>query len=276
MLTNNRNKYVSPFIKWAKDEKHLLNEIEKYIPGKFTSYREPFLGGGALLFHIQPQNAVLNAVNNELVNLYTVIRDKVELLIDDLKKHVNEKEYFYNIRSFDRNGKIDELSDVERASRIIYLNKTCFNGFFKTNECGQFDAPFGSYKNPKIVNKIILRSVSEYFNKNNITFTNTSFEDALHDIEKGAFVYLAPPYVPVSDNSKFANGFTREDHMKLRELCDYLTSREINFLLSNSSDSFVHDLYRDYNIEIIEIGRNINSISSKRGQIEEVLIRNYK
>ena len=112
------------------------------------SYREPFLGGGALLFHIQPQNAVLNAVNVELLNLYTVIRDKVEYLIEDLKNHVNEKDYFYHIRSFDRNGKIHELSDVERASRMIYLNKTCFNGFFKVNEQGQFDAPFGSYKNP--------------------------------------------------------------------------------------------------------------------------------
>ncbi|KDR94446.1 DNA adenine methylase [Peptoclostridium litorale DSM 5388] len=269
------NKYVSPFIKWSKDEKHLVPELEKYVPKNFTSYREPFLGGGALLFHIQPQNAVLNAVNVELLNLYTVIRDKVEYLIEDLKSHVNEKDYFYHIRSLDRNGKIHELSDVERASRMIYLNKTCFNGFFKVNEQGQFDAPFGSYKNPKIVNKIILRAVSEYFNKNNIQFTNKSFEESIKDVEKGAFVYLAPPYTPVSDNSKFANGFVMEDHMKLKELCDNLSSRGINFLLSNSSDPFVHDLYKDYNIEIIEIGRNINSISSKRGQIEEVLIRNY-
>jgi len=275
------NKDALPVVKWAGGKRQLLPEIRKYIPKKFTIYYEPFVGGGAVLFDIQPKRAIINDVNSELINLYEVIRDSVDLLIEDLKKHKNEKEYFYRIRELDRDiEKYNKLTKVERASRLHYLNKTCYNGLFRVNQAGQFNTPFGDYKNPNIINEKIIRAVSDYFNWADITFKCGDFEDSLKGIEKNAFVYFDPPYDPVSESANFTEyskeGFTRKDQIRLKKICDRLNKKGIKFLLSNSATEFIRDLYKDYNIEIIQARRSVNSNGKKRGEVDEVLVRNYE
>lgn len=199
-----KDELVTPVVKWVGGKRQLIPEIEKYIPSHYTTYYEPFIGGGAVLFHLQPKKAIVNDINEELINLYQVIKDNVDELIEDLKKHKNEPDYFYKIRELDRDmGKYQNLSSVERASRIHYLNKTCYNGLFRVNSQGQFNTPFGRYKNPNIVNEVTLRAVSKYFNSANISFKCCDFEEAVKWARKDSFVYFDPPYDPVSDTSSF-------------------------------------------------------------------------
>lgn len=277
-----RNPLVTPVLKWVGGKRQLLKEIRKHIPEKFSTYYEPFLGGGAVLFELQPNRAVVNDINEELINVYLVIKDHVEELIEELKKHdkENSREYYYEIRSLDRNkDKYNQLSNVQRASRIIYLNKTCYNGLFRVNSQGQFNVPYGRYKNPDIVNEVTLRAVSNYFNETNITFKCGDFEEAVKDAREGSFVYLDPPYDPVSDTSSFTsynmNGFDKEEQIRLKNLCDKLNKKGVKFLLSNSATDFILDLYKDYNITIVQANRAINSKANKRGKVDEVLVKNY-
>lgn len=217
-----KNRLVTPVVKWVGGKRQILDEIIPHIPQKFSTYYEPFLGGGAVLFELQPKKAIINDINSELINLYHVIKTNVDELIEDLKKHKNEKDYFYKIRELDRNKECyNSLTPIEKASRIIYLNKTCYNGLFRVNRAGQFNTPFGNYKNPNIVNEFTLRAVSKYFNKAQITFTCKDFDEALKGIRKGAFVYLDPPYDPVSDTSSFTGydkgGFDRNEQIRLKK-----------------------------------------------------------
>lgn len=277
-----RNKLVAPVVKWVGGKRQLLPEILKYIP-KFgnNKYYEPFIGGGALLFELQPKNAVINDSNLELINLYKVIKYQLEELIYDLQKHHNNAEYFYHVRELDRDHLAYGLmSDVEKASRLLFLNKTCFNGLFRVNRAGEFNAPFGNYKNPNIINDSTLKAVHNYFNSSNIDFRVGDFALALIDIKKNDFVYFDPPYDPVSSSANFTgytnNGFGRCEQIRLKELCDSLNSRGIKFLLSNSSTDFIKDLYKDYIIEDVMARRVINSNAALRGEINEVLVRNYE
>lgn len=274
-----KNMLIQPFLKWAGGKRQLLKEIDKYIPLKISTYYEPFLGGGALLFNLQPKKAIVNDSNYELINAYKVIRDNVEELIQDLEKHENTSEYFYELRVKDRTSEYSNLSNIERASRLIYLNKTCFNGLFRVNSQGEFNTPYGHYKNPNIVNEFVLRAVNNYLNKNDIKFLNGDFEDSLKNIRKGAFVYFDPPYMPISDSSSFTgytlDGFGTEDQIRLKDLCDKLNERGIKFLLSNSTAPMILELYKDYKIVYVDAKRNINSIGIKRGEIKEVLVMNY-
>lgn len=275
-----KSELVAPVLKWAGGKRQLLPEIEKYIPEFFTYY-EPFAGGASVFFSIQPKKAVINDINPELINIYQVIRDNVEDLIDDLKKHKNEEGYFYKIRELDRNKeKYKRLTPVKRASRIIFLNKTCYNGLYRVNKSGEFNAPFGNYKNPNIVNEKVLRAVSNYLKKADITFLCRDFEQVLENIGEGSFVYIDPPYDPVSDSANFTSyvkgGFDREEQKRLKAVCDRLNRNGVKFLLSNSSTEFIRDLYKEYYIEIIHAKRAINSNPSKRGKVDEILVRNYK
>lgn len=275
-----KNKLAQPFLKWAGGKRQLLPEIRKYIPKKINTYYEPFLGAGAVLFDIQPKKAVINDINTELINTYIAIRDHVDELINDLKKHMNEKEYFYAIRDLDRKEEFKKLSLVERASRIIYLNKTCFNGLFRVNSQGHFNVPFGKYKNPQIVNEIVLRAVHNYLNSNDITILNVDFEKAVENAKKGDFIYFDPPYDPVSDTSSFTGyslyGFDKDDQIRLRDLFVELDKRGCKVLLSNSATDFIKDLYKDFHIEVVSANRNINANASRRGKIDEVLVMNYE
>lgn len=275
-----KNKLVMPFLKWVGGKRQLMNEIEPLIPSKISTYYEPFIGGGAVFLNQQPKKAVINDYNAELINVYKMVRDNVEELIKDLATHENESEYFYKIRLQDREEGFDELSALKRASRVIYLNKTCFNGLYRVNSSGEFNTPFGRYKSPNIVNEPVLRAVSKYLQNNDIQLMSGDFEDALKGARKGAFVYLDPPYDPLSKSSNFTGyvegGFDSDQQKRLRDVCIKLDQKGVNFLLSNSATPLIKDLYQKF--EIIEVGakRHINSVASKRGEVTEVLVRNYE
>jgi len=274
------NKLVMPFVKWVGGKRQLLVEIKQHIPNQFSKYYEPFIGGGAVLFHLQPKNAIINDSNKELVNLYKVIKESSEELIEDLKTHENEEKYFYNIRGVDREKeKYSELNNIQRASRIIFLNKTCYNGLFRVNSSGEFNSPFGRYKNPNIINEITIKAVANYLNNNKIQILNTDYEKSLLKIKKEAFVYFDPPYDPISDSSNFTGytkkGFDKTEQERLKKVCDKLNDKGVKFLLSNSSTEFIRGLYKKYNILSIKAKRIINSKGSGRGEITEVLVKNY-
>lgn len=274
-----KNKLIRPFLKWAGGKRYLLSEIHKRIP-KFTNYYELFLGGGAVVFSLQPKKAILNDLNSDVINVYKVIKKDVEKLIKELKKHRNESDYFYKVRSLDRDEvKFSKFNDIEKAARVIFLNKTCFNGLFRVNSQGQFNTPFGRYKNPNYINAEVLRAINKFLNENEIIILNESFEKLLSKIKKGSFVYLDPPYDPVSNTASFTgyslNGFNKEDQRNLKKFCDKLDAKGVKFLLSNSATEFIKDLYKDYKTEIVEVPRSINSDPTKRGKVDEVLVRNY-
>lgn len=276
-----RNKLVMPFLKWVGGKRQLMTEIEPLLPTRISTYYEPFVGGGAVFLHTQPKKAVINDYNSELINVYETIRDNVDALIAHLAIHENNSEYFYQIRALDRQEGFNELSKVERASRVIYLNKTCFNGLYRVNSSGEFNTPFGRYKNPNIINETVLRAVSNYLQKNDIKLLNGDYQDALKNIRKGSFVYFDPPYDPVSKSSNFTGyvqgGFDNKEQERLRDTCVKLNEKGINFLLSNSATELMKDLYSHKDFQIIEVGatRHINSVGSKRGEVKEILVRNY-
>ena len=180
---------------------------------------------------------------------------------------------------FTPSAKYAALSEVERAARIIYLNKTCYNGLYRVNNAGEFNTPFGSYKSPNIVNAPVLKAVSKYFNSADITITSLDYSEVLTSITPKTFVYLDPPYDPVSDTANFTGyvkgGFSREDQIKLRDCCNDLNERKIKFMLSNSATDFIREIYANYNITTVKAKRAVNSVASKRGDVEEVVIRNY-
>ncbi len=276
-----KNKMVAPVVKWVGGKRQLLNELTPLFPKKFNVYCEPFIGGGAVLFNRQPGIAYINDANDELINVYKVIRDNVEELINSLQQHKNESEYFYKIRDLDRDHEsFKSLSNTKRASRMLFLNKTCYNGLFRVNNAGEFNSPFGNYRNPDIVNASTLLAVNKYFNEAKIHIFNVDFSEVLQKIPKGTFVYLDPPYDPISDTSSFTGyirgGFGREEQIRLRECCDELDSRGVKFMLSNSATDFIKEQYDDYDIKIVKAKRAINSVASKRGDVDEVVIRNYE
>lgn len=275
-----KNKLVAPVVKWVGGKRQLLSEIEPLFPKRYTTYCEPFVGGGAVLFSKQPRHAIVNDLNKDLITTYLVIRDDVRTLIELLKQYENTADYFYKVRDLDRDKEqYSQLSSVEKAARLLYLNKTCYNGLFRVNSSGEFNSPFGNYKNPNIVNEPVLLAVNKYFCNNDITFYSEDFASTLKRIKRGAFVYLDPPYDPVSDTSSFTGynkgGFDRKEQIRLKNCCDELSANGIKFMLSNSSTDFIKELYNNYNITTVNANRAINSNGQKRGKVEEVIIRNY-
>lgn len=275
-----KNKLIAPFLKWVGGKRQLIPDIVQHLPSTYTKYYEPFVGGGAVLFHLQPKKAVINDYNEELINVYNVIKNNLNALIRDLKSHENNAEYFYRIRSLDRDETFNQLTNIQRASRIIYLNKTCFNGLYRVNNSGEFNSPFGRYANPNIVNEVTLKAVSKYLNENEITILNGDYEQALNGIRRNAFVYFDPPYHPVSQSSNFTGytqgGFGENEQERLRDVCIDLNERGVKFLLSNSATNYIKDLYSDFNIHTVKATRSINSDSDKRGEVDEFLICNYE
>lgn len=277
-----KNKLVSPFVKWVGGKRQLMDSIILAMPQDIKKYNyvEPFIGGGAVFFNIQPKVAIINDYNLELINVYNVIKDNLDDLIEDLKKHKNDSDYFYNLRQLDRSKDFEATGKIQRASRLIYLNKTCYNGLYRVNNAGEFNSPFGRYKKPNIVNEPVLRAVSLYLNSNNVQIFNLDYDDILKGLDKNSFVYLDPPYHPISESSSFTGyiqgGWNIYDQVRLREACDDLTRRGIKFLLSNSASDLIKDQYKDYNISIVKATRTINAYAEKRGEIDEVLIRNYE
>jgi DNA adenine methylase len=276
-----KNKLVAPVLKWVGGKRQLLDSLTSLIPKRITAYCEPFVGGGALFFRLQPATAFVNDINAELMGVYEVIKSDVEALITALQSFKNESEVFYAVRDWDRDKeKYASLSALEKAARILYLNKTCYNGLFRVNNAGEFNSPFGNYLNPNIVNAPTLRAVSAYLNTAAVKLTSADYAEVLRGLPKGTFVYLDPPYDPVSDTSGFTGyakgGFTREDQIRLRECCDELNAKGLKFMLSNSATDFIKEQYAAYHITIVRAKRAINSDATKRGEIDEVVVRNYE
>ena len=270
-------KETYPIVKWVGGKRQLMFELLKNMPKSYSRYFEPFIGGGALFFELQPDNAYISDMNEELINLYQVVKDNVDELIDDLSKHEVSKEYFLEIRNIDRTEKYAELSNVERASRFIYLNRTCFNGMYRVNSKGEFNVPFGHYKNPRIIDENNLLNCSELLKKTEIKCAD--FTEILAKVKKGDFVYFDPPYVPLNETSSFTSytkdGFDIDMQFKLRDVCDELDSMSVKFMLSNSDTKLVNELYSNYKIKKVFASRQINANADGRGKITEVLVRNY-
>ena len=266
-----------PIVKWVGGKRQLMFELLKNMPENYNRYFEPFIGGGALFFELQPDNAYISDMNEELINLYKVVRDNVEELITDLQKHDISKEYFMEIRNIDRTEEYKNWSNIQKASRFIYLNRTCFNGMYRVNSKGEFNVPFGHYKNPRILDENNLINCSNLLQKTEIK--HADFSEILKKVKKGDFVYFDPPYVPLIETSSFTSytkdGFDMDMQFKLRDVCDELDSMGVKFLLSNSDTKLVNKLYENYNIKKVFASRQINANADGRGKITEVLVRNY-
>ena len=277
-----KNLLLSPILKWVGGKRQLLSEIIPLIDESCDNYVEPFIGGGAVLFRLQPKKAIINDYNTELINVYRTVRDDLDALVALLKEHekYNSSDYYYEVRALDRTPDFDKMSNSEKAARIIYLNKTCYNGLYRVNSLGQFNSPYGKYKNPNIVNEVVLRAISKYLNGNEISIRSGDYKDVLNNIEKNSFVYLDPPYMPISSSSSFTGytevGFGYDKQVELKEECDKLDSKGVHFLQSNSDCEEIRELYKAYRIKVVKAKRAINSDAKKRGQINEVLIYNAK
>jgi len=276
--------YPKPFVKWAGGKRQLIPILSKHIPKNFGSYFEPFLGGGAMLFHMvtesPKQNCIVSDLNSDLVLAYITIRDKVDELISSLKNHSknyfkNSKSYYYTVRDS------EPRSQVEKTSRLIFLNRTCFNGLYRVNSKGKFNVPLGRYTNPNIINEENLISVNRVLKSKNIQIACRDFSAILDDTRKNDFVYFDPPYQPVSSTANFTSytnrNFTFDDLERLSRLCKKLDSKGCKFMLSNSNSDEVRKIFSEnsWKIKKIEANRAINSDSKKRTGHSELLIKNY-
>jgi DNA adenine methylase len=269
------------FLKWAGSKLQLIEQFKNLFPHKFLNYYEPFIGSGVVFFYVKsklkPNQVILSDTNEELINCFVVVRDKpselIELLLNHRKKH--SKEYYYAVRSIESN----KLDSVSRAARLIYLNKTCFNGLYRVNSKGQFNVPFGDYDNPSIFDKNILFQASRLLQ--GVHLQVMTFEKVLDLAGKDDFVYFDPPYIPLSKSSSFTryskSDFSMKEHKRLSEVFGILDSRECFVMLSNSDHSLTRELYRHYkkNTVIVRAKRMINSVGSKRGAINELVVTNY-
>ncbi|MEW6729783.1 MAG: DNA adenine methylase [Acidobacteriota bacterium] len=266
---------VSPFVKWAGGKRRLLDQYASYLPSpnQFNRYFEPFLGGGAVFFYLRPQRAVLADLNAELINCYKIVKEFPEELIANLRKHKVNEEYFYRLRETDP----ATLSELARASRFIYLNKTCYNGLYRVNSQGQFNVPYGRYKRPLICDPIGIHAASTALQAAQLKVS--SFEKTVRQARRGDFVYFDPPYVPLTPTASFTSytpdSFSNRDQERLAELVHQLNARGCLVMVSNSNTTLVRELYRNYSIKVAQCPRSINSNIFARGAITELVIKNY-
>lgn len=277
----NSKQALRPFTKWTGGKRQLLSVIKSLMPESYNRYFEPFVGGGALFFELAPKDAIINDFNSELINCYQQIKDNPSELIKSLSKHKesNSKEYYLNLRSADRDSRIEKMNNVERAARIMYMLRVNFNGLYRVNSKNQFNVPYGRYKNPQIVDSDLIVSISQYLNENTIYILNGDFEEAVKDVEAGDFVYFDPPYIPLSETSSFTSytheGFSYEDQVRLRDTFKKLDEKGAYVMLSNSSSPLVGELYKDFNIHKVSATRTNGAKSSSRGKIDEIIVTNY-
>ena len=272
-----------PFVKWAGGKRQLIPILNENLPKSFGTYYEPFLGGGALLFHIlterDGQRCSISDLNSDLVLAYTTIRNRIDELISSLKSHEknyhkNSKSYYYSVRES------NPRSEIEKTSRLLFLNRTCFNGLYRVNSKGKFNVPLGKYTNPNIVNEDNLRAVSDILQSSRVSIKCRDFEAVLQDAKKGDLVYFDPPYQPVSQTANFTSytnkDFTIDDLDRLAKLCKKLDSKGCKFMLSNSNSEEVLEIFsHDWQVFEIEANRAINSNSKKRTGHSELIIKNY-
>ena len=275
---------AKPFLKWAGGKARLAQRIAEHAPERIARYHEPFLGGGAVFFALHEAGLVRDASladsNEDLIATYRAVRDDVEGVIEELGEHSRQylaREssqrglYYYKVRNQRRLRRLDR-----KAARLLFLNKTCYNGLYRVNSKGHFNVPHGRHKSLRILDRAVLREAS-----NALAFARieaTDFEGACAKAQPGDFVYLDPPYQPLNETSHFTSytkdGFGVDEQHRLRAVLDDLTARGISALLSNSDHPFIRDLYEGYSVEEVPMGRNINSKAAARSAISELLIGN--
>jgi DNA adenine methylase len=269
---------ADPILKWAGGKRQLIPDVLGLFPSHYRElcYHEPFVGSGAIFFHIKPKKGSINDINSDLINFFKIVRDRPEELIQKALEHPYDKEIYYKLR--DRFNE-EELSDLERASLFLYFNKTGFNGLYRVNSKGKFNVPFGRYKNPTIVPETKIRQASELMK--NIDILNTDFTYIVDYADEGDLCYFDPPYEPVSETAYFtsysANGFDLGEQLRLRDTCEKLNDKGVLFVLSNSHVKQIVDMYsqnKDFSIKVVEARRSINSKADKRGPVKEILVTN--
>jgi len=273
-----------PFLKWVGGKRGLLSQLLEKFPSEFANYHEPFLGGGAVFFelyargYLKDKKVYLSDINSELINTYNVVKNYPLDLISNLEiyKEKHSQDFYYKTRALDREDEFFKISELERATRFIYLNKTCFNGLYRVNKKGYFNTPIGSYKNPNIVDRDTILSASEALQ--NAIISNKPFDEVVHNATKNDLVYFDPPYYPLNVTSSFTayneNDFLDDKQKELFNVFEELHEKECFVLHSNSDTNFIKDLYQEHSIDFVQANRFINSKSSGRGKINEVLIRN--
>jgi len=276
----NKNKITSP-VKWIGGKSQLLPILCNNLPEKFNDYYELFVGGGALLFELQPKSFIINDVNSELITTYNIIKEDVENLISKLTDLQNEyntredkQEMYYSMRSS------ESVSDLDVASRFIFLNKLCFNGLYRINREGKFNSPWNHTKSIKLYDYDNLIALHNYLKTSAKGIYNGSYQLISCLPKEGDLVYLDPPYDPLKNSGKTctdytANGFTKEDQVKLSEYFRELGDRGVYCMESNHNTELIRELYKDFNIEIVKAKRMVNCKGTSRGEVEEVLIKNY-
>lgn len=278
---------AKPLIKWVGGKRKLIGEISSRLPEKFDTYVEPFVGGGAVLFHVlqmenAPSQVFISDANSEIANLYDVVKTEPARLHASLKTHENDPVYYKQMRDLDRMEIFSILDGVARASRFIYLNKTAFNGIWRVNRKGQNNVPFGKYKSVKLPTLDELEAVSRVLDSVDTIISCQGFEDSFvqHEDMSQVLYYLDPPYVPLSATASFdkytGDGFGTEDHVRLRDFCNRIDASGSKFILSNSNTELVRELYKDYLIEEVDAHRLIGGRNASRDKVKELIIRNYE
>ncbi|WP_028594695.1 DNA adenine methylase [Paenibacillus assamensis] len=274
---------LKPILKWAGGKRQILHHLHTQLPQldwSICTYYEPFVGGAAMLLSLKPQAAVINDINEDLINVYRVIQHDPEALITALNGHINTEAHYYEVRSWDREeDTYASLSSIERAARTIYLNRTCFNGLYRVNSRGKFNVPYGKYKQANIVQEHKVRAFSRYLNRNTIQIHHGDYAAAVSRAKAGDFVYFDPPYDTLSPTASFTSyakgGFAREEQRRLAELYKQLDQKGVYVMLSNHATEFITDLYRNYHIHHVHAKRLINSKGTARGGVNEVVVVNY-
>lgn len=272
---------MSPFVKWAGGKKQLLDRLEERMPKSYNRYYEPFIGGGALLFDVQVSTAVINDVNEQLINVYRQLKADAEAVIAILNAFDAvecDKEHYLHMRA-EYNKKIAaHILDVECAALTIWINKHCFNGLYRVNSKGLFNVPYNNKAGGASMNEESLRNIGLYLNSSAIEIRDGDFEVACADVQAGDFVYFDSPYIPVSETANFTDytkdGFGYEDHCRLAALYKRLDAAGVKVMLSNHNVDLVYELYAGFKIEGVDVKRAINRDASKRVG-KEVIITNY-
>lgn len=275
---------MHPIVKWAGGKHQLLEKIKELMPKEYNNYYEPFVGGGALLFELSPKNATLNDVNLELLAIYNCMKDDelYKLMLEELDKHEknHNEEYYYEVRSWDRDNRFELEPLWKRAARAIYLNKSCFNGLYRVNAKGYFNVPSAKKEKVNTYDLDNMEAIHEYFKNDSITILSGDFVEATRTAKEGDFVYFDPPYDNFEDKESFTAyskfDFNKDDQVRLANCFKDLSNRGVKCMLSNHNTKFINELYKNFNIHVVKAKRMINANASGRGNVEEVIITNYE
>lgn len=274
---------MKPIIKWQGGKSQLMNEINNLAPKQFNRIIEPFVGGGSVFLYFEKNNSIINDANPELINVYNMCKEQPENLKQELQKieklfnqSQDKKDFYLLERSKDRNDGLNNLSDIERASRFIFLNKTAWNGRYRENSKKEFNIPFSGTSKISLINDTIISTI-DFIHNSKIEIFNKDFEEIFNLAKPGDFIFVDPPYDPINKTelNYTSEGFGKKDQERLKIKLDLINEKGIKFLVCNSNTEYIKNLYKNYKIHIVYAKRSINVDGAKRGKIKEVMITNY-